>query len=1120
MEFSQSSHKILPPQLPEVLERPRLLDAIRKATGKKLILIVGQAAQGKSTLAAAYVKHSAMATAWVNLGPEDAEAASLYRLLNQSLNYALQEAGCASISLCPVAAAGPREETSLHREWARSLPGPISTPLQIVLDGADQLPPDASSFRFMRTLLDELPANVPLLVLSRELPPLDVAKLRIRQEATVLSNEELAFTLAETRDFFEKVRNIPLSSEQLQKFHRTTEGWIGGLIVIAESMTRLFRTDPGEAISKALPDHFERQVFEYFAEEVFATLPMETKDFLIRSSTLPLLEPAMVRELTGNEKAFQVLDTLARKNLFVQSIYDREKGPLFRYHQLFGEFLKAKLHSFLDEKSRRKLFLQTGSLFEQRHQLEDAVRVYLEGKAYAEAIPALQQVGMQLLSEGRLQELAGWIGAVPAEMIADNSRLLFYRYMVSRLTNFEECLPDLTKAYELARNQGQVEDSLLCLAYLIEASVTKGHFSIPTIDVLIHQAEELVKSQDSARHPHQQALLYLQMGLACLLKLGHPRKGILACQNALLLARDIRDLPLQISALINIHFCHSTLGETENAWRTVKRVDHLLTQCPLPELQALHGIESCQVHWFQGDFTNMRQRLQRAREIIEEHGINYLYPVYLLYELSLQRQIGSWAEAVEIGENLANVAAAAGNRWLTGNVLLQTGLAYYFLGRISRARELYEQAREIVSSSASRGDFHMNCTSVTLALTACRLKIDNDAATALAETIRDWQAKGIHIFLKEAHLAMALLQWQQGNQPAAAEHLAAGLKLARDRGFHLNLLLNREDLLRCHSLAIELELGELWSYAFATLTAELADLAEPELNRLMTHKIPPIAEKAQEVRIAIHRRRIPPLRIETLGGFQVWRGGSLMPEKDWRAQQPKLLLKALIARGCRNVARDVLIEDLWPEISPSAGVQNFRVVLHRLRKILEPSMNKEFGPSYVRLKANLISLDEELCWVDAEELQAIHRQIPQVEREGDGQRAMALFEEALQLYRGDFLAEELYQPWAQTAREELRRQYIELLFHAAAFYEQQGKIKKAIGAYSRILAADPLDEQACRRLMTLCADRGMRNEALRVYETYRRALERELGTNPDELTVSIYQMIADSSRRQQPPDRR
>ena len=87
MNQSASISKITPPYLPPILNRSRLLDLLEKNKDKKLILIMGQAAQGKTTLAASYVKTSKIPTAWLNLDQSDSDPINLLRLIVNSLQY-------------------------------------------------------------------------------------------------------------------------------------------------------------------------------------------------------------------------------------------------------------------------------------------------------------------------------------------------------------------------------------------------------------------------------------------------------------------------------------------------------------------------------------------------------------------------------------------------------------------------------------------------------------------------------------------------------------------------------------------------------------------------------------------------------------------------------------------------------------------------------------------------------------------------------------------------------------------------------------------------------------------------------------------------------------------------
>ena len=90
-----------------------------------------------------------------------------------------------------------------------------------------------------------------------------------------------------------------------------------------------------------------------------------------------------------------------------------------------------------------------------------------------------------------------------------------------------------------------------------------------------------------------------------------------------------------------------------------------------------------------------------------------------------------------------------------------------------------------------------------------------------------------------------------------------------------------------------------------------------------------------------------------------------MTDQEWERCQPRLLLKALLARGPHAVSKELIVEDLWPDAAPKTGENNLRVNLHRLRKTLEPSLDKDAGSAYLHFQGNLLTLDQDLCQIDA-----------------------------------------------------------------------------------------------------------------------------------------------------------
>jgi len=274
-----------------------------------------------------------------------------------------------------------------------------------------------------------------------------------------------------------------------------------------------------------------------------------------------------------------------------------------------------------------------------------------------------------------------------------------------------------------------------------------------------------------------------------------------------------------------------------------------------------------------------------------------------------------------------------------------------------------------------------------------------------------------------------------------------------------------------------------------------------------------IFKKEWKVRREIYRSSLCQIYVETLGGFRLYRGVSVMDEQEWDGSLPKLLLKAIVTHGSHPVPKDQLIEALWPEVTPQSGERNLKITLHRLRKALEPEMDKNFGSSYVYLKANKIYLDEELCKIDLNDFLSLTRQGERKEKEADIEAALILYKRAIDLYKGDFLSEELYISWIGTKREELQKIYIGLLNKIADIQEKRGTSKVAIDCYKKIIQIDPLDEQVCQRLMILYSRRRMNTEAIKVYQDCRKALLEGLDTEPEALTTSIYMKIMEARNK-------
>ena len=230
------SAKIRPPRISGILKRRRLLDDLFSHNEKKLIVIMGQAAQGKSTLAASFVRTCPDPFAWVNLGAEESNPVNLFRVIVQAIQHAFPQSDFSGIYRYIAMDLGPRLEEPLYHGWVNALFRIVPSRIQIVLDGLERLSPSTPSFRLIRILIEESHTKMRFLVLSRTEPPWDVRNMQIKQEAILIVNEQLAFTASETENFFHVLHNLHLPAAQLMRIHELTEGWIGGLLLFSEAL--------------------------------------------------------------------------------------------------------------------------------------------------------------------------------------------------------------------------------------------------------------------------------------------------------------------------------------------------------------------------------------------------------------------------------------------------------------------------------------------------------------------------------------------------------------------------------------------------------------------------------------------------------------------------------------------------------------------------------------------------------------------------------------------------------------------------------------------------------------------------------------------------------------------
>jgi predicted ATPase/DNA-binding SARP family transcriptional activator len=249
----------------------------------------------------------------------------------------------------------------------------------------------------------------------------------------------------------------------------------------------------------------------------------------------------------------------------------------------------------------------------------------------------------------------------------------------------------------------------------------------------------------------------------------------------------------------------------------------------------------------------------------------------------------------------------------------------------------------------------------------------------------------------------------------------------------------------------------------------------------------------------------PGLQAQLLGDLQLRYQGRAIPESAFRRRRALTLLLALLLAPGRQLPREVLLERLWPEGDPGGGADNLHSVVSALRAALGGGAHA----AAIQSRGGCVALAPDLpVELDVTVFEAAAAAA--LER-GDRSALAAV----AALYRGPLLPGLPYEDWVEPRRESLTRMYRRVLA-ALAVAEAVGDPAAAEERLRALLASEPTNEVAARRLMRLLGARGERTEALRVFERLRRALREELDLAPSQKTLDLYAALR--VQQHEPPE--
>jgi len=249
------------------------------------------------------------------------------------------------------------------------------------------------------------------------------------------------------------------------------------------------------------------------------------------------------------------------------------------------------------------------------------------------------------------------------------------------------------------------------------------------------------------------------------------------------------------------------------------------------------------------------------------------------------------------------------------------------------------------------------------------------------------------------------------------------------------------------------------------------------------------------------------LRVHTLGTFQVWLGEAELAVRAWRREKSRQMFQLMLTYHDAPLDREQIYEYLWPDASLEAAHRNFKVALNTLFQVLEPYRKSGQESAYILREGRVYGLRPHAdIWVDAF---AFKDAVGQAEAclPVQTEAALAHFERAYHLYRGEYLPDTRYEAWAVTEREHLKRLFLRVADFLCETYLARGQPQDALQVGQQMLSCDNCWERAYRFMMSAYYAMGDQGQVARTYQRCVHILRDELDVQPAQETAALYQKL-------------
>jgi ATP/maltotriose-dependent transcriptional regulator MalT/DNA-binding SARP family transcriptional activator len=900
------------------------------------VVIEAQAGQGKSMLAAQFLDHFDLRSAWYQVGPEDGDPVLLLSALIANFRRRLPSFDSPQLAhIMNRGEIGPLDLKRCVNILLSDLDKFLADDFYLVLDDLHLIENASLATSLLDHLIDTAPPRLHFLLTSRRPLTLTSRTLRYGSNTCYLDNDDLCLSAAEVEHLLNRTLKINISHNEAEALRNATGGWIMGI---------LLATHPGSAGKKKgafLPDRLSvPELMDYFRAEIFSQIPEKLQLPLLQISFLKEIPVDLAEKITGSRKIGAWLNKMMQDNYFVYPLDDEQQA--FRFHHLFQEFLQYRAREIMKADEISRLNQVAAEYYLEKGFVEKALACYADQKNYSAMETLLQREGLDLLARNRTITLLTLLTTIPQERLVEHGWLPLFCGLVYSDFQPGESLPLLEAALQKFTTEGEETGELLTLSQIIYFHfVVSGLYN--TGSRLLPRTEELLlRNLDDLPF---NARIIVARNLAA---------GYCFFNSDMDQARRYAHMARDLAIRHNIHngmaaarfICGYAESLTGNQGECLQEIElsYPLLHDPLVSMSNKLTLRVLHLNFLSkfGDIINFDHQQQLLRATIDTNIVKQTVaaPYLYVWGCSCLVSVGRLDRAGEMLLQGTATADSAGIPHMRSQLLQWQGYILALQGDGDAAVRAVQEAGTL--RNLAGGPFYETFYEIMAGAIYSRTGMEKEAETMLASAIAKAGKIPSEYLTAAALFHRSRLRLQQNNMSAGEEDLRKALTIMRTNNYSF-----------------------FWSWE-PGFTLELLSFAV--LRKIEPRFVEQLARQRLAVFFSKKGKPLPLLNISLLGPFQISTGsGNVLTVEDFTPAQ-RTLLSLLLTNPEQKMDQETIQVALWPDSAPDKARAKFDTLLTRLRKVLTSRLAVPIK-HYLVMRKGILSLKN--CRIDGVEFETL-----------------------------------------------------------------------------------------------------------------------------------------------------